>query len=151
MKKWKQISLAFFCGIMLPLTVVGQQPDWERLTKEKSMEYKLDRYSVYQTDFRFSGDLSYPIIKTPYEGRKKGYKNFEVNINRRLEEAIDKSFQVKRSSGFYQLLMLVAPFVNNRFEFGHYKAFDIPIISREQLRSWCKTRTLTKEIQGRYF
>jgi hypothetical protein len=133
-----KINSGIVFWFIFPFVMLSQHPDGETSTDESFLEHNPFRYSVYQTmDIPFR-DFPCSSTNKLYTLRERGFKNVRVNltrdINRNLKTVVNSVFKKQKQSNVYRLLMLIAPFVNNRFEFARYKALDLPVISRQQIR-----------------
>jgi len=110
----------------------AQQTDTSRIEKELRLERNFPQpYHSERSANNFllpsSGTYGVPepteYYTPPFKGQE--YLDYAVEAYRKeLEDSIGNTL-------LFRFISKIAPFVNNRFEFGVYKIYDLPIVERD--------------------
>lgn len=111
----------------------SQQSDTTRTTEEIELEvqpFPQPYHSERSTDnflLPSSGIYGVPEPTEYYTPPFMGQKHLDAAVEayrKRLEEGLGNSL-------LFQFISKIAPFVNNQFEFGVYRIYDLPIVERD--------------------
>lgn len=120
-------------AVFLPALALAQETDTTRqsveLEKRKQalkLKYQLDR-AASEGMLTESGVHAVPEPTTYYSPPFKGQEYLDKAVEayrRELEERMGPDW-------LYNFFRAVSPFVNNKFEFGVYQMYDLPVVDRE--------------------
>lgn len=112
--------------------VFGQQSDTSRVTKE--LEEQEPFFQSYHSE-RSVGNLYMPKTGTFNVPEPKQYYTPPFMGQKYLEIALAhyyKKLKEEEGGPLYRILKIIAPYINNGFEFFVYQIYDMPIVDRDQ-------------------
>ena len=135
-KRAYHFIIIFFAAILLtflPGLSRAQQTDTSRTVKEMDLKERTVQqpYHSERSTNNFvlpsSGTYGVPEPTEYYTPPFTGQENLDKAVEayrKRLEEGLGNSL-------LFQFISKIAPFVNNQFEFGVYRIYDLPIVERD--------------------
>lgn len=129
------VALGIVVFLLLGLTQRGwsQQSDTTQTTEEIELEeqpFPQPYHSERSTNnflLPSSGTYGVPEPTEYYTPPFMGQKHLDAAVEayrKRLKEGLGNSL-------LFQFISKIAPFVNNQFEFGVYRIYDLPIVERD--------------------
>lgn len=129
----KLFVLALGVFFVIPALTMAQETDTTRKSIEMEerqellrLKYRLDR-SASEGMLSESGVHEVPEPTEYYTPPFKGQEYLDMAVEayrKELEDRIGPDWM-------YQFFRAIAPFVNNRFEFGVYQIYDMPVVDRD--------------------
>ena len=114
-------------------TISAQQTDTSQTREELELQEKKvsQPYHSERSSGNYilskSGTYGVPEPTEYYTPPFKGQESLDKAVEAYHEE-LDNSVA---NTAFFQLLGKIAPFIMNRFEFGFYQIYDMPIVERD--------------------
>lgn len=120
-------------AVLFPALALAQETDTTRQSVEMEkreealkLKYQLDR-AASEGMLTESGVHAVPERTTYYNPPFKGQEYLDKAVEayrRELEKRMGPDW-------LYNFFRVVSPFVNNKFEFGVYQIYDLPVVDRE--------------------